>query len=63
MIIADKIVRSGIGGGEARTDSEADVSLDEGDKDDGVDATPSIEQTSTRSSSDPSTGGEGATTL
>jgi hypothetical protein len=62
MIIADKIVRSGIGGGEARTDSEADVSLDEEDKDDGVDATPSIEQTSTRSS-DPSTGGEGATTL
>jgi hypothetical protein len=63
MIIANEIIRSGTGGGEALTDSEADGSLDEEEENDDADATPSIEQTSTRSSSDPPTGGEGAATL
>jgi hypothetical protein len=63
MTIADEITRSGIGGGEALADFEADGSLDEKEEDDDVDATPSIEQTSTQSSSDLTIGGEGAATL
>jgi hypothetical protein len=45
--IADKIVRSGTGGGEAGTDSKADISLNEEEENDDVDTTPSIEQAST----------------
>jgi hypothetical protein len=61
--IADEIIRSGIGSGEAGTFSEADISLDEEEEDDDVYTTQSIEQASTRSSSDPPAGGTTATTL
>jgi hypothetical protein len=59
--IANEITRSGIGGGEADTDSNAEGSLNE--QEDDVDATPCIEQISMRSSSDPSAGGRGAVAL
>jgi hypothetical protein len=63
MTTADKITISRFGCG-AQADSEANESLDGDEEDDVVDATQSIEQNSTQSSSsDPCAGDEGAATL
>jgi hypothetical protein len=59
MAIADEIVISEFSCG-ARTDFKADELLNKDEENDFVDTTPSIEQNSTWSSSDPWVGGEGA---
>jgi hypothetical protein len=59
MAIADEIVISEFGCG-ARTDFKADELLNKDEENDFVDTTPSIEQNSTWSSSDPWVGGKGA---
>jgi hypothetical protein len=61
-ITADQITISGFSCGP-RVDSKADKSLNEDEEYDIVDATPSIEQISTRSSSDPCSGSEGIAAL
>lgn len=58
-----KITTSGINGGEAWIDFEADDSLDEEEENDATDATSSIEQAFTRSSSNSSVGCEGTAAL
>jgi hypothetical protein len=59
---SDAITKFGISRGEARINFKVEDSLDEEEEDDTTDATSSIEQATTRSSSDPYVGW-GATTL
>jgi hypothetical protein len=62
MTTTHEIAISGFSCG-ARVDTEANESLDEDEEDDILDGTPSIEQISTWSSSNPSAGGEGSPTF